>query len=127
MCCACAALALLPCAATASAHTGVGRLDPTFGTRGRTITPFGTAGEEADVEIASTSNGSAVVANALEGTIVRFLPDGSRDAGFGDGGELSLGPETAAEGVAERSFFPRAVAIDSRGRVLVFGQQTDTR
>jgi uncharacterized delta-60 repeat protein len=126
--CVCAALALLSCAGGASAQTRVGRLDPGFGTKGRTITQFGIAGEEADVELAITPNGSAVVANAtFEGAIVRFLPDGSQDGGFGEGGELSLDPETAAEGVAERHFFPGAVAVDSRGRILVFGQQADSR
>jgi uncharacterized delta-60 repeat protein len=110
-----------------SASAQVGRLDPAFGKKGLAVTPLGIAGEEADVELASTPSGSVVVANALEGALVRFLPDGSRDTGFGDGGELLLGSNTAAEGVAERTFFSRGIAVDSRGRVLIFGQQTDTR
>jgi len=57
--------------------------------------------------------------------MVRFLPDGSRDTDFGDGGELVLGPETTTEGVEKLSFSERAMAIDARGRILVFGAQTD--
>lgn len=101
-------------------------LDPSFGKGGRTTTLPGTAGEVASAEIAVAPGGSIVVANALEGRLVRLLPDGSPDAGFGDGGALRLNSKTAAEGVAERWFFPRAFAVDSRGRVLAFGTQTDT-
>jgi uncharacterized delta-60 repeat protein len=120
-----AAILLLSCPISASAQAG--RLDSSFGKNGRTITPPGTGGEEAAVEVASPPDGSVVVANALEGRVVRLLSDGSRDTGFGEGGELSLGAKTAAEGVVELTFFSRAVAVDGRGRVLVFGEQTDTR
>jgi uncharacterized delta-60 repeat protein len=120
------ALALLSFPVSASAQGKAGRLDPTFGKEGWAMTSLGTAGEEADVQLAPTPNGSAVVANGLEGTIVRFLPDGSQDFRFGNGGELALSPSTAAEGRAGRAFSSRALALDHRGRVLIFGAQTDT-
>jgi hypothetical protein len=66
-----------------------------------------------------------VLGNGGEGKIVRFLPNGSLDASFGKAGELELGPETTTEGVGGQAFFPRTIAVDSRGRVLVFGQQDD--
>jgi uncharacterized delta-60 repeat protein len=122
-----ATLIFLACAVPASAQSTAGRLDLAFGNGGLAFTPPGTAGEEADVELANVPGGSVVVGNALEGRLVRFLPDGSRDTAFGESGELHLGPETAREGVDERTFWSRSVAVDSRGRVLVFGEQTDTR
>lgn len=119
-------LALLLLSVAASAQVRPGRLDRGFGGEGLAMTPLGTAGEEADVEVANGQNGSVVVANALEGTVVRFLPNGSRDLGFGNDGELKLGSSTAAEGLSQRTFFSRAVAVDSRGRVMAFGEQTDS-
>lgn len=119
------AATLLSSPVSASARGGVGHLDSTFGGDGLAMTPLGTAGEEADVEVASTSRGAAVVANAIEGTIVRFRPSGLQDRGFADHGELALGPSTATEGVPGRAFRSRAVAVDPLGRVLVFGEQSD--
>ena len=68
------------------ARAAAGDLDPTYGKEGLALTPFGTAGVEANVQVSSTRNNSAVVANGLEGTVVRFRPDGSRDFGFGEPG-----------------------------------------
>lgn len=121
-----AALGLPTWSVPAVAYGQAGRLDATFGNAGLATTPLGTAGSEADVEVASTANGAAVVANGFEGTIVRLRPNGAEDSRFGRGGELTLGPSTATEGVAGRAFHSRAVAVDSGGRVLVFGEQTDT-
>lgn len=115
------------CTAPASAKSMAGRLDPTFGKGGWTVTPPGSAGEEADIELASSAAGPVMVGNGLEGRFVRFLSDGSRDSDFGKGGELVIGPETARDGVEERAFSPDSIAMDSRGRVLVFGEQIDTR
>jgi uncharacterized delta-60 repeat protein len=119
-------LVVLQWCAGASADSRSGRLDLGFGEKGLAMTPLGTAGEEADVQVAPAISGSAVVANALDGTVVRFLSDGSRDLRFGSKGDLALGSSTAAEGSSQRTFFSRAVAVDNRGRVIVFGEQTDT-
>lgn len=119
-------VAFFAIAGHASAQAAGGRLDPTFGRKGLAITAFATAGEEAAVQVGSAPNGSAVVGNALEGVLVRFLPDGSRDAHFGTGGKLVLGPDTAAEGIESFSFSPRAIAIDGAGRVVVFGAELDS-
>jgi uncharacterized delta-60 repeat protein len=108
------------------AEVRAGRLDPTFGERGRASTPlnltdkfFGAA------ELGVAPDGSAVVAEM--GVLVRFRPDGSRDRGFGRGGELVLTDDTAAEGVAERRFTAGDMVVDGRGRILVFGEQSDGR
>jgi uncharacterized delta-60 repeat protein len=125
VCCICAVI-VFGGGGSASAKAPEGRLDPTFASRGLAITSFGSGGEEAAVEIGSGPDGSAVVGNALEGIIVRFLPDGARDRRFGTGGRLMLGPKTAAEGVESLSFSPRAMAVDDRGRVVVFGAESDS-
>ena len=124
-CGACLLLALLSSAAPASAQAQFGHLDPSFGEGGRASTSLNLTHSLEKVQLGIAPDGSAVLANY--DVLVRFRPDGSRDLGFGDEGEFVLGEDTAAEGVAERTFFPGNIAVDDRGRVLVFGQQTDTR
>jgi uncharacterized delta-60 repeat protein len=124
-CGACLLLAFLSSAAPASAQPRFGHLDPSFGERGRASTSLNVTDKFGKVELSIAPDGSAVLAD--QGILVRFRPDGSRYLGFGNEGELVLRVDTAAEGVAERTFFPGNIAVDDRGRVLVFGQQTDTR
>jgi hypothetical protein len=124
-CGTCLLLAFLSLAATASAQPRAGHLDPTFGDGGRAFTSLNVTDNAEWVELGIAPDGSAVLADYE--ILIRFRPDGSRDLRFGGGGRLVLRPETAAEGVAERTFFPSDMAVDNRGRVLVFGQQTDTR
>jgi uncharacterized delta-60 repeat protein len=100
-------------------------LDPSFGEGGRASTSLNLTQYLEKAQLGIAPDGSAVLAN--HDVLVRFRPDGSRDLGFGDEGELVLGEDTAAEGVAKRFFFPSNIAVDDRGRVLVFGKQTDTR
>jgi uncharacterized delta-60 repeat protein len=124
-CGACLLLAILSSAATTSAQARPGHLDPTFGERGRAFTSLNVTENIERVELGIAPDGSAVLADYE--TLIRFRSDGSRDLRFGGGGKLVLRTETAAEGVAERYFFPSNIAVDDRGRVLVFGEQTDTR
>lgn len=104
-----------------------GRLDHGFGKEGWAMTRLGIATVGTGVEVGSGPAGSAIVAGALGGPIVRFLPNGSPDPSFGTGGRLQLGPATLREGIDQLTFFSQAMAVDGRGRVLVFGTQTDTR
>jgi uncharacterized delta-60 repeat protein len=124
---ACAVLALLACAMPAAAQAGVGGLDPAFGEGGLATTALDLAAKRGHVELGVTPDGSAVVGEAA-GFTVRFGPEGSADATLGKDGKLLLGQHTIIEGEdEERSFFPRNVVVDSEGRLLVFGQETDTR
>lgn len=122
---ACLVLTFLSSVAPASAQPRIGHLDPTFGKGGRVLTSLNVTDDTDWVELGIAPDGSAVLADYE--SLVRFRPDGSRDLGFGHRGRLLLRPETAAEGIAERTFFPSNIAVDNHGRVLVFGQQTDTR
>jgi uncharacterized delta-60 repeat protein len=130
-CGACLLLAILSSAATTSAQARPGRLDPTFGERGRAFTSPHVTYKAATARLAIAPDGSAVLADhgvlVDHGTLIRFRSDGSRDLGFGNKGRLVLSSGTAAEGVSERSFFPGNIAVDGRGRVLAFGEQTDSR
>jgi uncharacterized delta-60 repeat protein len=126
---ACAALALLACAMPAAARAGVGGLDPAFGAGGFATTALNLAAKEGRVELGAAPDGSAAVGE-VAGFTVRFGPEGSPDATFGESGRLRLVQAPVFEGGAEdegRRFFPGDVVVDSEGRLLVFGQETDTR
>ena len=69
--------------------------------------------------------GAPVLSDLAEGKILRLLPDGAVDVGFGDGGEVLLRPTIANEGDSSRTFSASDVAVDGSGRVVIFGSQTD--
>lgn len=106
-----------------AARPPAGQPDPSFGKRGWTEIPGGTAGEETAVDLALAPSGGIVVAEPYDGRIVRLRSDGSLDTRFGERGLLSLGSSTASEGLGGRTIGASAVAVDGIGRVLVFGTQ----
>jgi uncharacterized delta-60 repeat protein len=116
-------LLIWACLSTGSASAA--RLDPGFGEAGIAMTPLEKAGR-GSVGLGIGPDGEAVVGDAY-GYLVRFGPEGARDLGFGAGGKLSLTPDPIAEGVAERSLAPSNFAVDGKGRLLVFGEQIDSR
>jgi uncharacterized delta-60 repeat protein len=91
-----------------------GSLDNSFGGDGRVTTDVGTfdntatgiAVEPGD-RIVVTSAGD--IYNDYHQYLLRYMPDGSPDTGFGDGGSRTLG------------FIPQGVALDSQGAILVAG------
>lgn len=85
----------------------------------------GSARGQGASEIVTAPDGSVVVGEALEGRFVRLRPDGSLDRAFGRSGRLVVGELAGAEGLKGRFFHAANVAIDGRGRLLVFGQQID--
>ena len=89
-CGVCAMLALLTFVVPASTEARGRYLDPTFGERGRAFTPLDATEKGGYVELVRAADGSAVLA-ADGGDLVRFGFDGSRDTGFAEGGELSVG------------------------------------
>jgi uncharacterized delta-60 repeat protein len=111
----------------ATAWAGEGGIDPSFGTGGWSSTPLGILqGTDSGVEIGVGPEGSSFVAGS-GGSIVRFDGAGSWDTGFGEGGELLFASDPAAEGVSTRSFLPHEIAVDGKGRLLVFGGESNSR
>ena len=111
----------------AVANAGQGSLDPSYGAAGWSSIPPSTVPEPSGgVRIGVGPEGDAFVEES-GGQVVRLGPEGAVDQGFGDAGEISLDPDPAAEGVAARSFSPTDIAVDSQGRLLVFGGESDSR
>jgi uncharacterized delta-60 repeat protein len=125
-CCLVPALGLLAFASPAAAGPKrSGRLDPSFGRAGWTVTAPGAAGASAGAEPIAAPDGSVVVTDGLEGKMVRLLPDGSVDRSFGRDGRLVVGLRALDGGVRTRFLHVAQISVDGRGRVLVFGDQQD--
>lgn len=117
----------LPGAAAAQPET----LDSTFGDAGRVATEIGESapnwsgtgpgstlrpyGDEVHLSIAP--DGSFVVTRG--NLLLRLLPDGQLDPNFGEAGKLTI---SSVEGLP---FGLSDIAIDSAGRILVFGTTVD--
>ncbi|MEP0548529.1 MAG: T9SS type A sorting domain-containing protein [Rhodothermales bacterium] len=102
--------------AFALARFGIdGTPDVTFGDNGLVVTPFG-GGAEANA-VALQPDGRIVVAGiAASGggfAVARYLPDGTLDPDFGDGGRVTITFDTYSSA--------RAIAIDSAERIVVAG------
>jgi uncharacterized delta-60 repeat protein len=113
-----------------------GRLDPVFGGDGIVTTDIVPGPDEEFDQgdevyaLALQPDGKIVAAGTAQAAdgfdafaVVRYLPDGSLDAGFGDGGVVTThvsteGPESVAHNQA------RAVALQPDGRIVVVGAET---
>jgi hypothetical protein len=113
------------CLFTAPAAGAVTGLDPAFGTGGIAMTPLETA-PRARIELGIGPDGSAVVGEPSS-YLVRFGPDGTADSTFGADGKLSVASDPIAEGVAERSLSVSNFVVDGKGRLLMFGRQSNSR
>lgn len=103
--------------APAAASTRPGALDRGFGANGRVVTqtPLGGPGwQDAHVHIAEGPNGTIVAAAGR--TVFRYLPDGSLDPSFADGGKLTI------EDPAGLPFTLSDIDVDRDGRLVVFGE-----
>jgi uncharacterized delta-60 repeat protein len=119
-CVAIVASAVLLVPALAEARTGT--LDPGFGEGGRVAL----TGLNAPFRMDVSADGSVTILS--RDAVNRFLPDGRPDAGFGEGGRVALDP--MIEGLPfdpsiEAVPYPTGIAVDSQGRVLVFGTASD--
>jgi uncharacterized delta-60 repeat protein len=123
-----ACLLIVTNASSATAKGPAGRLDPSFGTKGKTMIAFpaqssGKVGVKYEVpfqftaghiEMAAAPGGKLVVAGSTR--VARLLPNGKLDPSFGSGdGWIAMPP------LPGRSFVLASVAVDSRGRVVVAG------
>jgi hypothetical protein len=119
----CGALVALASPVGAAARPAGARLDPSYGTKGVAMTSLGIAGEEADARLSLGPDGTALVADGVEGTATRFGARGSWDTHFGKGGRLAVVPGTAFSGRL-KNFSPASITIDGKGRVVAFGGLT---
>jgi uncharacterized delta-60 repeat protein len=118
-------LALSFGAGTASAASTAGTLDSTFGTGGIVLTNLGLDANGNQIQaipgaVALQSNGDIVVAAGLGDLgsgLVRFLPNGTRDTTFGNGGFAAL------PGLGIPSVRP-GLAVQSDGKLVWAGEAT---
>lgn len=102
-----AALAVFPAAALA----GPMRLDRSFGTNGRVSIPR--SGFQESGLIAEAADGDTIVVE--DQALGAYLPSGLRDTEFGESGATPLSTG------AGRAFQASDLAVDSQGRIVVFG------
>ena len=114
-------------ASEAAAKVLVGRLDPSFGTKGKAMIAFpaqssGNVGVKYEVpfqftaghlEMVAAPGGKLVVAGSTK--VVRLLRNGKVDRAFGAGGSVAVPP------LPGKSFVLADVAVDSLGRVVIAG------
>src|SRR2546425_858379 len=101
---------------------GPGALDPSFGSGGITVTDFNGSIDDAAFAVAVQPDGKILAAGYVfssaatnyDFALVRYLPDGSLDAGFGMNGKVA----TDFYGSTDVA---RAVALQPDGRIVVAG------
>lgn len=114
-------------AAAAAARTSAGHLDRSFAKKGWTVSAPGTAGEGGVGALSPAPDGAPMVADLGEGKFLRLRADGSIDREFGNRGSLRLLSSIAGEeGAGLTSFIGSAATLDNSGRLLVFGEQSDS-
>lgn len=94
-----------------------GALDRGFGDNGRVVTRTALGGPtwlDSQVHIAKGPDGTIVA--AAGGNVFRYLPDGSLDPSFGEGGRLTVVAEL--EGMP---FQPNDLTVDAEGRIYLVG------
>jgi uncharacterized delta-60 repeat protein len=96
-----------------------GELDPDFGDGGHVRADLGSSQETA-TGVGIDSQGRIVVAGYNDAgdqdiEVLRLLPDGNRDAAFGDDGEISVSVPGCGRGLD--------VAIDASDKILIAGTQ----
>jgi uncharacterized delta-60 repeat protein len=96
-----------------------GSLDPGFGADGKVQTPvaLGATEQLLVTGVAALPDGATLLATHRE--VLRYLPDGRLDPGFGQGGAMTL---KKVEGL---DFEIAGLSVDDSGRILVFGTAAD--
>src|SRR5687768_8756055 len=110
---------VIPLALPSSAQARPGDLDRSFSRDGRVTTQFVPHGDEGAHAVAVQRDGRIVAVGVAgrsnyDTALARYLPDGSLDPSFGDGGRITadLGPTD----------WLSDVAIDARSRIVVVGR-----
>jgi uncharacterized delta-60 repeat protein len=101
-----------------AAQSRPGHLDPSFGHNGKVATGLDLERQWSQAFGESAPHGRIVVAAGK--VVVRYLADGRLDPSFGSGGIVHIGdPEGLAFSIGD-------LAVDSAGKVLVFGTAVDS-
>lgn len=114
-------------ASSATAKGTAGRLDPSFGRKGKAMVAFPAEGSSevgvkyevpfqftpGHVQMAAAPDGKIVIASSTQ--LVRLLANGKLDPSFGNGGVV------AVERPQSQTFLLADVAVDPQGRVLLAG------
>ncbi len=101
------------------AFAASGDLDPSFGSGGKVITPFGSSTDNANA-VAIQSDGKIVAAGSssngsnLDFAVARYSTDGSLDTSFGSGGKVTTAIGSSTDNGT-------AVAIQPDGKIIVAG------
>ena len=107
-------VALAPPAAAGAVRAGA--LDRTFGENGRVVTKTELGGSSWLYTRAHVAEGPGGTIIAAAGkTVFRYLPDGTLDTSFGEGGKLTVDDP---EGLP---FSPHDLAVDGQGRIVLGG------
>ena len=100
-----------------------GSLDASFGLGGKVTTPIGQSGVALDVAIQSDGRivvaGASVVEYDHDFAVLRYNPDGSLDASFGDNGVVTT--PIASQENEGGSDLAYSLAIQSDGKIVVAG------
>ncbi len=100
-------------------YSQAGSLDPGFGTNGKATTPVGITAEaralaiQADQKIIAAGRCISDSTGEFSFAVVRLMPDGTTDAGFGTGGKTIID-------LGEYSFC-RSVIIQPDGKIILAG------
>ena len=109
-------------ALAAAAPVDAASLDPTFGTDGRVLIQFGTTTGAIAGDMAIQPDGKIVAVGWIGGAfgVVRLLPTGALDPGFGNGGIVlpKFGTDTTGR-------TPPALALQPDGAIVVAGPGHD--
>src|SRR5437870_2136540 len=94
-----------------------GDLDPTFSGDGKLTDSIGSDDANRNVAVVVQSDGKTVVAAADNSTltVARYRIDGTPDAGFGQGGKVSVGITSLVEDLLPIT----EVAVDASGRIVI--------
>jgi uncharacterized delta-60 repeat protein len=99
-----------------------GGLDPSFGVGGKLVVAMGSKGNDAATAVAIQADGRIVVAGSsdrgatgMDFAVLRLMPDGTFDPGFGIGGKMTVD----LAGDTDRAW---ALALQADGRIVVGGQ-----
>ncbi len=118
-----AAASVLGCVVIAGALAASGDLDKSFGSGGKVLTDFGSAGPDDAHAVAVQPDGKIVVAGYtrkngtgdLDFALARYTTSGELDSSFGSGGIVETDLGSGSDDLAE------AVAVRPDGKILVAG------